>query len=83
MESIIAEIIGFVESIRASVESINALVKNIRALVEGIDLSCRLFGPSTRAIRGLNKSGRLNRIANLSKRWDEFTKKQGDYTEGL
>jgi hypothetical protein len=37
----------------------------------------------TRAIRGLTKSGTLNGIANLPKRWEAVTKKQGDYTEGL
>ena len=37
----------------------------------------------TRAIRGLNKSGTLNGIANLTKRWDAVTEKQRDYTEGL
>jgi hypothetical protein len=37
----------------------------------------------TRAIRGLNKSGPLNGIANLPKRWDAVVEKQGDYTEGL
>jgi transposase len=37
----------------------------------------------TRAIRGLNESGTLNRIANLPKRWDAVIEKQGDYIEGL
>jgi hypothetical protein len=37
----------------------------------------------TRAIRGLNKSGTLNGIGNLPKRWDAVTEKQGDYIEGL
>jgi hypothetical protein len=37
----------------------------------------------TRAIRGLDKSGTLNGIANLPKRWDTVTEKQGDYIEGL
>jgi len=37
----------------------------------------------TRAIRGLNKSGTLNRIENLPKRWDAVIEKQGDYIEGL
>jgi histone-lysine N-methyltransferase SETMAR len=37
----------------------------------------------TRTIWGLNKSGTLNGIANLLKRWDLFIEKQGDYTEGL
>jgi len=37
----------------------------------------------TRAIRGLNKSGTLNGITNLPKRWDAVIEKQGDYTEGL
>jgi histone-lysine N-methyltransferase SETMAR len=37
----------------------------------------------TRAICGLNKSGNLNGIANLPKRWDAFVRKQGDYIEGL
>jgi len=33
-----------------------------------------------RAIRGLNKSGTLNGIANLPKRWDVVIEKQGEYT---
>ena len=37
----------------------------------------------TRAIRGLNKSGTLNGIANLPKRWDAVIEDQGDYIEGL
>jgi len=37
----------------------------------------------TRAIRGLNKSGTLNGIENLPKRWDAVIEKQGDYIEGL
>jgi histone-lysine N-methyltransferase SETMAR len=37
----------------------------------------------TRAIRGLNKSGTLNGIANLPKRWDAVIERQGDYIEGL
>ena len=37
----------------------------------------------TRAIRGLNKSGSLNGIENLPKRWDAVIEKQGDYIEGL
>ena len=37
----------------------------------------------TRAIRGLNKSGTLNGIENLLKRWDAVIEKQGDYIEGL
>jgi hypothetical protein len=37
----------------------------------------------TRAIRGLKKSGILNGIANLPKRWDAVIEKQGDYIEGL
>jgi hypothetical protein len=37
----------------------------------------------TRAIRGLNKSGTLNGIANLPKRWDAVIEKQGVYIEGL
>ena len=37
----------------------------------------------TRAIRGLNKSGTLNGIANLRKRWDAVIEKQGDYNEGV
>jgi hypothetical protein len=37
----------------------------------------------TRAVRGLNKSGTLDGIANLPKHWDAVTKKQGDYIEGL
>jgi transposase len=37
----------------------------------------------TRAIRTLNKSGTLNGIANLPKRWDAVIAKQGDYIEGL
>jgi hypothetical protein len=37
----------------------------------------------TRAIRGLNKSGTLNGIANLPKRSEAVIEKQGDYTEGL
>jgi transposase len=37
----------------------------------------------TRAIRGLNKSGTLNRIANVPKRWDAVIEKQGEYIEGL
>jgi len=37
----------------------------------------------TRAIRGLKKSGTLNGIANLPKRWDAVIEKQGDYIEGL
>jgi hypothetical protein len=36
-----------------------------------------------RAIQGLNKSGALNGIANLLKRWDTFIEKQMDYIEGL
>jgi hypothetical protein len=37
----------------------------------------------TRAFRGPNKSGTLNEIANLAKRWDAVIEKQWDYTEGL
>jgi hypothetical protein len=37
----------------------------------------------TRAIRGLNKSGILNGIANLLKRWNAVIEKQGDYAEVL
>jgi len=37
----------------------------------------------TRAIRGMNKSGTLNGIANLPKHWDAVIEKQGDYTEEL
>jgi hypothetical protein len=37
----------------------------------------------TRDIWGLNKSGTLNGIANLPKRWDAVIEKQGDYTERL
>jgi len=37
----------------------------------------------TRAIRGPNKSGTLNGIANLPKLWDAVIEKQGDYIEGL
>jgi hypothetical protein len=37
----------------------------------------------TRAIRGLNKTGTLNGVENLPKRWDAAIEKQGDYTEGL
>jgi len=37
----------------------------------------------TQAIQGLNKSGTLNGIENLLKRWDTVIEKQGDYTEGL
>ena len=35
----------------------------------------------TRAIRGLNKSGTLNGIANLPKRWDAVIEKQEDYVQ--
>jgi hypothetical protein len=34
-------------------------------------------------IQGLNKSGTLNGIANLSKHLDKVIEKQGDYIEGL
>jgi hypothetical protein len=37
----------------------------------------------TRAIRGLHKSGTLNGIAKLPKRWYAVIEKQGDYTKGL
>jgi hypothetical protein len=37
----------------------------------------------TRAIRGPNKSGTLNGIANLPKLWDVVIEKQWDYTEGM
>jgi len=37
----------------------------------------------TRAIRGLNKSGTLNGIAYLPKRWDVVIENQGNYIEGL
>ena len=37
----------------------------------------------TRAVRGLNKSGTLNGIANLPKRWNMVLEKQGDYIKGL
>jgi hypothetical protein len=37
----------------------------------------------TRAIRRLNKSGTLNGIANLLKRWDVVIEKKGHYIEGL
>jgi len=37
----------------------------------------------TRAIRGLNKSGTLNGIESLPKRWNAIIEKQGDYMEGL
>ena len=37
----------------------------------------------TRTIRGPNKSGTLNAIENLPKRWDAVIDKQGDYIEGL
>jgi hypothetical protein len=35
----------------------------------------------TRTIRRLKKSGTLNGIANLPKRWDAVIKKEGDYIE--
>jgi hypothetical protein len=37
----------------------------------------------TRDFRGLDKSGTLNRIANLPKRWNAVTEKQGDNREEL
>ena len=37
----------------------------------------------TRAIRRLNKSGTLNGIENLPKRWDAAIEKQRYYVEGL
>jgi hypothetical protein len=37
----------------------------------------------TRTIRGLNKSGTLNGMANLPKRWDAAIEKRGDYIEGV
>jgi len=37
----------------------------------------------TQAIRGMKKSGTLNGIENLPKRWDAVIEKQGDYVEGL
>ena len=37
----------------------------------------------TRTIRGMNKSGTLNGIENLPKRWDAVIEEQGDYIEGL
>ena len=37
----------------------------------------------THAIRGLNKSGTLDEITNLPKRWDAVNEKQGDYIEGM
>jgi hypothetical protein len=37
----------------------------------------------TRAIRGLNRSGTLNGIANLPKRWNAVIEKQRDYIEEL
>jgi len=37
----------------------------------------------TQVIRGLKKSGTLNGIANLPKRWEAVIEKQGDYIEGL
>ena len=37
----------------------------------------------TRTIRGLDKSGTLNGIANLPNPWDAVTEKQGEYIEGL
>jgi hypothetical protein len=37
----------------------------------------------TQAIQGLNKSGILNGMADLLKRWDVVIEKRGDYTEGL
>jgi transposase len=47
--------------------------------------SCReeVSAAVTRAIRELNKSGTLNGIATLPRRWDAVIEKQGDYTEGL
>ena len=35
------------------------------------------------AIRHINKSGVLDGIIMLPKRWDSVVEKQGDYTEGL
>jgi hypothetical protein len=37
----------------------------------------------TRTIRGPSKSGTLNGIAYLPKRWDAVIEKQGDYIEGM
>ena len=37
----------------------------------------------TRPTRGLKKSGTLNGIENLPKRWDAVIEKQADYIEGL
>ena len=37
----------------------------------------------TRAVRHLNKSGVLDGIIILPKRWDSAIEKQGDYIEGL
>jgi hypothetical protein len=37
----------------------------------------------TRAIRVPKKSGTLNGMANLPKRWDAVIEKKGDYIEGL
>jgi hypothetical protein len=42
-----------------------------------------VFAAITQAIRGLNKSGTVNGIANLPKRWDVVIGKQGVYIEGL
>ena len=45
--------------------------------------SLKEVSAGTRALRGLNKSGILNGIANLPKRWDAVIEKQEDYIEGL
>ncbi|KAL1132425.1 hypothetical protein AAG570_010380 [Ranatra chinensis] len=37
----------------------------------------------TQAIQGLNKSGSLQGITNLPRRWDAVSDKQGDYFEGV
>ena len=37
----------------------------------------------TPAVRHMNKSGVLDGIIMLPKRWDSVIEKQGDYTEGL
>jgi transposase len=61
------------------------LFHKLKQPMRGHRFSCRekVSAAVTRAIQGLNKSGTLNRISNLPKRWDAVIEKQGDYTEGL
>jgi hypothetical protein len=61
------------------------LFHKLKEPMHGHRFPCReeVSAAVTRAIRGRNKSGTQNGIANLPKRWETVTEKEGNYIEGL